>query len=112
MLAGAMFVVVPSEWHENAPLSVLEAAAQGKAVVASDLGGLPELVRHAETGLILWAGDAAALRAAIEEMVANPSRAAVMGENGRTLVEKEFSPEAHYRALMAVYEQAMGTGTT
>ncbi len=46
VLAGAMFVVVPSEWHENAPLSVLEAAAQGKAVVASDLGGLPELVRH------------------------------------------------------------------
>ena len=107
LLAGAMFVAVPSEWHENAPLSVLEAAAHAKAVIASDLGGLPELVRHGETGLIVRAGDAAALRAAIQELAADSARTAVMGQNARALVEREFSPDNHYRALMSVYERAM-----
>ena len=43
---GAAVVVVPSEWHENSPLSILEAMAHGKPIVASRIGGIPELVRH------------------------------------------------------------------
>ncbi len=105
--AGARFAVVPSEWHENAPLSVLEAAARGKAVVASDLGGLPEMVIHGETGLIFRAGDAVALGGCIEQLLREPERAAEMGVKARALVEETFSPESHYRRTMAVYERAM-----
>lgn len=107
VVAGAQFAVVPSEWHENAPLSVLEAAALGKAVVASDLGGLPEMVRHGETGLIFRAGDAEALRGCLEELLRKPERAAEMGVKARALVEETYSPESHYRRTMAVYERAM-----
>jgi glycosyltransferase involved in cell wall biosynthesis len=107
MVEGARFVVVPSEWHENAPLSVLEAAAHGRAVIASDMGGLPEMVRHGESGLIFRAGDAAALQGAIEQLLAHPEQAREMGRNGRALVLANHSPEAHYRQLHGLYERAV-----
>src|SRR5258708_19258222 len=51
-LKEASLVVVPSEWHENCPLSILEAMAHAKPIVASRIGGIPELVRNGETGLL------------------------------------------------------------
>ena len=57
-LARAGFVVVPSQWRENCSMSVLEAMAMGKPVIASRMGGLPELVEHEVTGLLFEPGDA------------------------------------------------------
>ncbi|MEX2245999.1 MAG: glycosyltransferase family 4 protein [Dehalococcoidia bacterium] len=111
VVAGAAFLVAPSEWYENAPMSVLEAAARAKAVVASDMGGLPELVKDGETGLVFHAGDVDALRAAVERLLDAPPLAADMGRRARAFVEETFSPEVHYRQLMAVYERALGTRT-
>ena len=51
-LRKASVVVMPSEWHENSPLSILEAMAHAKPIVASRIGGIPELVRDGETGLL------------------------------------------------------------
>ncbi|HYM15500.1 MAG TPA: glycosyltransferase [Dehalococcoidia bacterium] len=107
VVEGASFVVVPSEWYENAPLSVLEAAERGKAVIASDMGGLPELVRHGATGLVFRAGDAAALRAVIEDLLSRPEAAREMGRKARALVLERHGPDTHYRQLVAAYEQAM-----
>ncbi len=107
LLEDASFVVVPSEWYENAPLSVLEAAARGKAVVVSDLGGLPELVKDGETGVIFKAGDSGALRLAIDGLLADPERASVMGRQARAFMQEEFDPELHYRRLLAIYERAL-----
>jgi glycosyltransferase involved in cell wall biosynthesis len=107
-LEAARFVVVPSEWHENAPLSVLEAAARGKALVASDMGGLPEMVRDGETGVIFRAGSVEGLRAAIEALLASPERTREMGRNARTLVMEKNSPDLHYQQLIELYERARG----
>jgi glycosyltransferase involved in cell wall biosynthesis len=107
LLDGAAFAVVPSEWYENLPLSVMEAAARGKAVIVSDLGGLPELVRQGETGLICRAGDPQALQAALEDLLGNPGRAREMGRRGRALMQECYSPQIHYDGLMAVYERAL-----
>ena len=107
VMADALFAVAPSEWYENAPLSVLEAAARGKAIVASDMGGIPEMVRHGETGLIFPAGNAGQLRSAIEQLLREPERTRAMGRQARALVEEKFSPEGHYRQLLRVYERAM-----
>jgi glycosyltransferase involved in cell wall biosynthesis len=107
-LEAARFVVVPSEWHENAPLSVLEAAAHGKALVASDMGGLPEMVRDGETGVVFRAGSVEGLRAAVEGLLANPDRAREMGRNARALVMEKNSPDTHYRQLIELYERARG----
>jgi len=65
-------LVVPSTWYENTPFVVLEAFAAGIPVIASDLGGLAEVVRDGENGLLFAPGDAAALAAAVERFVNEP----------------------------------------
>ncbi len=107
LLSGAAFVVVPSEWYENAPLTVLEAFACGKPVIASRLGGLPELVRDGETGLLFRPGDVDELRAAIERLAADPGSIAALGRQARQRAENEWSGQAHYAALMAIYRRVM-----
>lgn len=72
VFAGMDALVVPSTWYENTPFVVLEAFAAGVPVLASDLGGLREVVRDGDNGLLFRAGDAASLRAAIERLVAEP----------------------------------------
>ena len=66
-------LVVPSTWYENTPFVMLEAFAAGVPVIASDLGGLREVVTPDRNGLVFPAADAAALRAAIERVAADPS---------------------------------------
>jgi glycosyltransferase involved in cell wall biosynthesis len=61
LLASADYLLVPSLWYENAPLAVIEAAAYGLGVLASRIGGIPELVQERRTGLLFPPGDAAAL---------------------------------------------------
>jgi glycosyltransferase involved in cell wall biosynthesis len=104
---AATAVVVPSQWYENNPRSVIEAFALGKPVIGARIGGIPELVRHGDTGLTFTPGDVQALRGCIDEMLAHPARAADMGRRGRHLVETELSPERHYAGLMQVYERAI-----
>ena len=71
-------VVVPSVTYEAAPNVVLEAQAHGMPVIASDLGSIPELVRHDESGLLFRAGDPASLAAQIVRLVEEPSLLAVL----------------------------------
>ena len=106
VIAHARFVVLPSEWYENAPMSVLEAAARGKAAVVSNIGGLPELVRDGDTGVIVPPGDVTAWRAAIEQLLADPQRAVRMGRRARSFVEEAFGPDKHYQDLMNIYQRA------
>jgi glycosyltransferase involved in cell wall biosynthesis len=66
-------LVAPSLWYENTPFVMLEAFAAGVPVIASDLGGLREVVQPDRNGVVFPAGDAAALRAAIERVAGDPS---------------------------------------
>jgi len=102
-LQDAMFVVVPSEWYENAPMSVLEAYAYGKPVIGARIGGIPELIEDGSTGLLFEPGDAAGLRAKVERLLANPALVEEMGRNARPFVERNFGPQQHYERLMAIY---------
>jgi glycosyltransferase involved in cell wall biosynthesis len=72
VFAGMDALVVPSTWYENTPFVVLEAFAAGVPVIASDLGGLSEIVRDGGNGLLFRAGDPDALRAAIERLCGEP----------------------------------------
>jgi glycosyltransferase involved in cell wall biosynthesis len=71
-LASLDVLVVPSVWIENAPFVVKEAFCAGVPVVASDLGGIAELVEHERSGLLFPPGDAGALRAALVRLVREP----------------------------------------
>lgn len=106
-MAGAAAVVVPSEWYENCPMSVLEAMAYGKPVVGSRMGGIPELVAEGETGLLFAAGDAVQLRERVDWLMADPARRQAMGRQARVRVEKEFSLEKHNAGLMAIYQSVL-----
>jgi glycosyltransferase involved in cell wall biosynthesis len=72
VLADADLLVVPSRWYENTPFVVLEAFAAGVPVVASDLGGLSELVRDGENGFLFPAGDVVALARILERCLQEP----------------------------------------
>lgn len=103
----AMFVVVPSEWYENNPRSVIEAFALGKPVIGARIGGIPELVRDNETGLTFEPGSPADLASKIEVLTGNPEKITEMGKNARKFVEQELNAEKHYEGLIAIYEQAI-----
>jgi glycosyltransferase involved in cell wall biosynthesis len=100
---GASAIVVPSEWYENCPMSVLEAMAHGKPVVASRIGGIPELVVDGETGFLFEPGDADELRSHVNHLMCDPSLRARMGAAGRVRAEKQFSIEQHNANLMETY---------
>ncbi|MEW6557426.1 MAG: glycosyltransferase family 4 protein [Elusimicrobiota bacterium] len=99
-------VVLPSEWYENNPISVLEAFALGKPVIGSRIGGIPELVKDGETGYTFEAGNAEDLIAKITKLLSEPTKIIQMGRNARKLVEDNFNPEKHYQELIKSYQIA------
>ncbi|HWO93362.1 MAG TPA: glycosyltransferase [Dehalococcoidia bacterium] len=106
LVRGAMFVVLPSEWYENAPMSILEAYAYGKPVIASRMGGIPEMVDEGVTGLLFEPGNAADLRSRIDLLVGDPALAAEMGRQARKVAEAAYGPDDHYARLMDIYGRA------
>jgi glycosyltransferase involved in cell wall biosynthesis len=108
IVRGAMCVIMPSIWYENFPYAILEAFALGTPVVASDIGGMPEIVEHGRTGLLFPPGDALALSQRIKYLQENPQKAVEMGRNARRRVEQEFNAEEHYRKIMQVYSEVRG----
>ena len=107
LIRGSRCVVVPSEWNETFGLVILEANALGKPVVASRIGGMPEVVRHGETGMLFEAGNVAELRLALEWMWKNPAAAMDMGAHARKWVETAFGKEAHYARIMRLYNEVV-----
>jgi glycosyltransferase involved in cell wall biosynthesis len=85
------------------PLKPLEAMAQGRLVVASDVGGHRELVRHGDTGMLFAAGNAEALAAAVSDLLARRDDWPAMRERGRAFVEQERSWPASVARYRAVY---------
>jgi glycosyltransferase involved in cell wall biosynthesis len=106
-MRNARAVIVPSEWYENAPMSVLEAYALGKPVIGSNIGGLSELVRESETGHTFPSGDVDALSARLGQFIDMPAgRIAAMGREARAWVAKEFSSECYRARILEVYRSA------
>jgi glycosyltransferase involved in cell wall biosynthesis len=103
-LREAALVVVPSEWHENSPLSILEAMAHAKPIVASRIGGIPELVRDGETGLLFEPKNTQQLSNRIRMLLGDSDLREKFGRRARRIVETEYSLERHGAALLSLYE--------
>lgn len=108
LIRDAAFCVVPSEWFENASMTVLEAMAYGKAVIGARIGGIPEQIVDQETGLLFESGNVEELAAAIRTLIADPQKRQQMGRAGRERVEKEFSLQRHCELLRGVYSETVG----
>ncbi len=104
---GAAFAVVPSEWCENAPMSILEAYAYGKPVLGADIGGIPEMIDDGSTGILFKSGDAVDLKDKILNMWSISQVLTKMGKAARCKLEKHYSSDTHYEKLIDVYRRAM-----
>jgi glycosyltransferase involved in cell wall biosynthesis len=107
-LIGLLDVLVVPSLTEGAPLIVLEAMAAGIPVVASAVGGIPDQIRHDKEGLLVPAGDPAALGDALLELLQDPARARSLGEAGRLRADSEVSHATMVRRIEAVYRAALG----
>lgn len=108
IVRGALGVIIPSEWYENAPISVLEAFGFGKPVIASRIGGIPEMIDDGVNGYLFEPGNTIDLRNKLEELLDMPDgRIRDMGKAARRKVEKEYSAEMHYERLLTVYHRAL-----
>lgn len=105
LIGEALALVLPSEWYENAPISLLEAYALGRPVIGARIGGIPELIAEGETGLLVEPGNAAALAEAMAALAAlSPTARIRMGAHGRDWVGREFSPERYRERTLTLYE--------
>ena len=100
---GARAFILPSLWYENQPLSILEAFALGKPVIASDAGGMRELVGQNERGLLTPMGDADALADAMAWMAGHPAEAHHLGEKAFQYARENHSANKHYESLLKIY---------
>ena len=100
---SALDVFVLSSHDEGMSNAILEAMAMEKPVVATDVGGTGEVVRHGQSGLLVPPKDPEPLAVAIRDMLAQPSRAREMGRVGRRIVEDGFSAHAMVRQMERLY---------
>jgi glycosyltransferase involved in cell wall biosynthesis len=106
ILAAADLVVLPSLF-EGLPVSILEAMAAQRPVVATAIGGTDEAITHDQTGLLVPAGDSTALAAAIQRVRMDPALGHRLAVAGRQRVEREFSSARTAAGVMRVYDEIM-----
>lgn len=105
LILNSICTVLPSEWYENCPMSVLESYAYGKPVIGADIGGIPELIDNEVDGFLVPSAGSEALREKLLWMYENKTEAAEMGRIGRGKMETEFNADIHYQRIMDIYQK-------
>ncbi len=99
----ARALLFPSQCYENQPLSILEAFACGKPAIATNIGGMPELI-GADRGLLVPFGDPRALADAMQKITSDPVQARQLGANAFEYARSNHSPDSHYLQLSQLYD--------
>jgi len=106
-IRNSLFTILPSEWYENCPYSILEAFALGKPVIGSNIGGIPELIEDGVDGLLFKPGNSEELSEKIAYLINRPRLREQMGKNARKKVEERYNSEFYYQRLMGVYQKLL-----
>lgn len=93
VISKACLSVVPSEWYENCPFSVIESQIYGTPVLGAKIGGIPELIRENETGELFESGNALSLEEKIRMLVSNPEK---LNQYSNNCLNNTFSTAAEY----------------
>jgi glycosyltransferase involved in cell wall biosynthesis len=107
----AAAIVVPSV-EEGLGLAAVEALLCETPVVAFDSGGLRDVIQHEKTGLLVKAGDRAALAAALDELLARDGRGTQLGRAGRLYALSAFAPESAARRYAEIYRKVLGANAS
>ena len=92
-------------YFEGQPVSVLEAMAYQCGIVATNVGGIPQMVEPGQTGLLIKPKDPEGLKSALEKLLSDPELCECLGKNARAKVQKEFSIEKSLQELIKIYQQ-------
>ncbi|WP_029897404.1 glycosyltransferase family 4 protein [Desulfohalovibrio reitneri] len=106
LLAGCQIACLPS-YREGLPLSLIEAAAAGRPIVATDVTGCREVVRHGVNGLLVPPRDPAALADVLADLLADTERRAAMGRESRRLAEEHFAAPIIRQAHLDLYAELL-----
>jgi glycosyltransferase involved in cell wall biosynthesis len=105
-MGRARFMVMPSEWYEGFPMTLVEAFSLGRPVLVSRLGSMAEVVEDGVTGLHVNPGDPADWAGKVRWAWEHPEAIAAMGRNARAVYEARYTAERNYAELMDIYAAA------
>jgi glycosyltransferase involved in cell wall biosynthesis len=104
----ARAIVLPSEWYENCPMSVIEAFQRGKPLIGARIGGIPELIVRGETGWDFTSGNVEDLARVLEQAWGTPSRQlAEMANACRSLIATNYSAETYFNSINELYSDLL-----
>ncbi len=104
-MSRCRFAVFPSIWAEGFGIVAIEAMSHSKAVIASDIGGLKDIVVDGDTGFLVAPGDAEKLAASMEQLLKDPRKAVEMGLRGHERFTENFTPDAVMPRITDLYER-------
>lgn len=99
-------ILVLSTCYESLPLSIIEGMRAGLPVIATNVGGIPELVSDGVNGYLAPAGNPAGLREVLLRLIESPEERSRMGQHGRALYERSFRLEAMFGSVLSLYRDA------
>lgn len=102
LINNAKAIIIPSVWFENMPYSLIEAMSHKKTVIASDIGGMPELITDNENGILFTPGDPDDLAEKINSL--DDDRIMLMGERASETIKK-LSPQNYYESIINIYKK-------
>lgn len=106
IIAESRAVVLPAQWYENAPISIMEAFALGKIVIGSNLGGIPEMIEDSHTGYLFDHDDEQQLVSVLSRVSQMPdSQLISMGKTAREHVSQHFTSANYLAKMLALYQQ-------
>lgn len=112
LIKNAMYVVVPSEWYENNPLSIIESMAMGVPVIGSNIGGIPELIQHQKNGFLFQTESVSELGQMIDfAFHMTDSQYYEISNNAIEFANAHFSEDSHYQKLMQIYDDCIKNKT-
>ena len=107
-ISKARFIVLPSIWYENCPYSALETLAIGKPVIGAKIGGIPELVKDNQTGLLYNHDNIEELAEKMKILFENKELAEKFGKNAKQDAINRFSKEIYYKNIREIYKSLIG----
>lgn len=107
---NAFFTIVPSEWYENNPLSIIESLSLGTPVIGSNIGGIPELIQDTKTGFTFTMGSSTDLTKTIQKAIEMPDeKVHEMSIACNKFAQQHFSADKHLDSLISIYQSILNT---